>query len=162
MRIMGIDPGFAIVGFSLLEAEAGETKLLSCGVITTQAGVPFSRRLLQIGEDLESLIHKFQPDVMAVEELFFNTNTTTAIGVAEARGVIRYMAEKLGVPMVEYTPSQVKLAVTGYGKAEKKQVMEMTKRLLKLKAVPKPDDAADAVAIALCHSRFSSSLLGKI
>ncbi|MBP1758489.1 MAG: Crossover junction endodeoxyribonuclease RuvC [Firmicutes bacterium] len=161
MRILGIDPGFAIVGFGFLSVERGENRLLTCGVISTEAGVPMPRRLLQISEDLEELIRRFEPEVMAVEELFFNTNVTTAIGVAQARGVILATAERLGVSVVEYTPSQVKQAVVGYGKAEKQQVMEMTKRLLGLPAVLKPDDAADAVAIALCHARSATSRLPK-
>jgi crossover junction endodeoxyribonuclease RuvC len=159
MVILGIDPGFAIIGFAVLQTEKRENKLCRCGVITTQAGIPMPRRLLQIGEDLESLIAHFKPDVMAVEELFFNTNVTTGIGVAQARGVILYTAEKLGIPVFEYTPLQVKQAVAGYGRAEKKQVMEMTRRLLRLPGIPKPDDAADAVAIALCHARSATSIL---
>lgn len=162
MIVLGIDPGFAIVGFGVLETERGESALRGCGVISTQAGLPMPRRLLQIGEDLEALIHRFSPDVLAVEELFFNTNVTTAIGVAQARGVILFTAEKLGVPVFEYTPLQVKLGVVGYGRAEKRQVMEMTKRLLGLPAVPKPDDAADAVAVALCHARSATSRLPRL
>jgi len=157
--ILGIDPGYAIVGFGLLSSEKGQTKLITCGAINTDAGIPMPQRLLHIAEDLESLIRQFHPDVMAIEELFFNQNVTTGIGVAQARGVIIMTAAKLGVTIAEYTPSQVKQAVVGYGKAEKRQVMDMTKRLLHLSAVPKPDDAADAVAIALCHARSSTSLL---
>ena len=159
MVILGIDPGYAIVGFGILSSEGGTQKLLACGAINTEAGVPMPQRLLRIAEDLEALIGQFKPDVMAIEELFFNNNITTGIGVAQARGVIVMTAAKMGLPIAEYNPSQVKQAVAGYGKAEKKQVMEMTKRLLKLSAVPKPDDAADAVAIALCHARSSTSLL---
>ena len=159
MRILGIDPGYAIVGFGILEADRGKARLLRCGAINTPAGVPMPRRLLQIQEDMETLIREFSPDVMAIEELFFNTNVTTAIGVAQARGVILAAAARLGVQIFEYTPSQVKIAVVGYGKAEKRQVMEMTRRILNLSAVPKPDDAADAVAIALCHARSRTSLL---
>jgi len=162
MIILGIDPGFAIVGFGVLEVERGESKLHRCGVISTQAGLPMPRRLLQIGEDIELLITQFHPDVLAVEELFFNTNVTTGIGVAQARGVILFIAEKLGVPLFEYTPLQVKQAVTGYGRADKRQVMEMTKRLLSLPTVPKPDDAADAVAVALCHARSATSRLPRL
>ena len=161
MRILGIDPGYAIVGFGILESQRGQAQLLGCGAINTQAGVPMPRRLLQIQEDLETLIRQFSPDVMAIEELFFNTNVTTGIGVAQARGVILMTAAKLGVEIFEYTPSQVKQAVVGYGKAEKRQVMDMTKRLLKLSTVPKPDDAADAVAIALCHARSQTSRLSR-
>ena len=116
-------------------------------------------RLLQIQEDMETILRQFSPDAMAVEELFFNNNVTTGIGVAQARGVILAAAAKAGVPIFEYTPSQVKQAVVGYGKAEKRQVMDMTKRILNLNAVPKPDDAADAVAIALCHARSRTSRL---
>lgn len=161
MIILGIDPGYAIVGFGILSAEKGGQRLVRCGAINTEAGVPMPQRLLRIAEDLEELITRFQPDVMAIEELYFNQNITTGIGVAQARGVIVMTAAKLGVPIAEYNPSQVKQAVVGYGKAEKRQVMEMTKRLLRLPAVPKPDDAADAVAIALCHARSSTSLLQK-
>ena len=157
MRILGIDPGYAIVGFGVLEADRGRARLLRCGAIRTPAGLSMPLRLLQIQTDLETLIREFSPDAMAIEELFFNTNVTTAIGVAQARGVILATAARLGVEIVEYTPSQVKIAVVGYGKAEKHQVMEMTKRILGLAAVPKPDDAADAVAIALCHARSRTS-----
>ena len=159
MRVLGIDPGYAIVGFGILETSRGQASLLRCGAIRTAAGLPMPLRLLQVQEDVETLITTFQPDAMAIEELFFNTNVTTGIGVAQARGVILAAAARLGVEIVEYTPSQVKQAVVGYGKAEKHQVMEMTKRILKLAAVPKPDDAADAVAVALCHIRSSTSRL---
>ena len=159
MRILGIDPGYAIVGFGVLDADRGKARLVRCGAINTRAGTPMPLRLLQIQEDLETLIRDFAPDVMAIEELFFNTNVTTAIGVAQARGVILATAARLGVHIFEYSPSQVKIAVVGYGKAEKRQVMDMTKRILGLSAVPKPDDAADAVAIALCHARSRTSLL---
>lgn len=159
MRILGIDPGYATIGFGVVEAERAEVKMLTYGAVTTPAGLPLSRRLYQIGTDMEELIGKVQPDAISIEELFFNTNLTTGIAVAHARGVILYAAEKRGVPLFEYTPGQVKLAVTGYGKAEKRQVMDMTRRLLKLKAVPRPDDAADALALALCHARSSTSRL---
>lgn len=162
MTILGIDPGFAIVGFGVLHSQRGTSVLQGCGVIRTQVGSPMPRRLLQIGEDMETLILQFKPDELAVEELFFNTNVTTGIGVAQARGVILYTAEKLGVPVFEYTPLQVKQAVAGYGRADKRQVMEMTKRLLHLSAVPKPDDAADAVAVALCHARSATSRLPRL
>ena len=159
MRILGVDPGYAIVGFGVLDADRGKARLVRCGAINTTAGTPMPLRLLQIQEDLETLIRDFSPEVMAIEELFFNTNVTTAIGVAQARGVILATAARLGVHIFEYSPSQVKIAVVGYGKAEKRQVMDMTKRILGLSAVPKPDDAADAVAIALCHARSRTSLL---
>ena len=159
MRILGIDPGYATIGFGLIEAERGQVHMVTYGAITTPAGLPLSRRLYQIGTDMEDLIGQLKPDVMAVEELFFNTNITTGISVAHGRGVILYAAERCGIPLYEYTPSQVKLAVTGYGKAEKHQVMDMTKRLLKLKSIPRPDDAADALALALCHARSFTSRL---
>ena len=146
MLILGIDPGFAIVGFGLVEADRGRQRLVQCGAITTPAGEPLPARLRQIADDMDLLLAQFQPQAMAVEELFFNNNITTGIGVAQARGVLLLAAERRGVPIFEYTPSQVKQAVVGYGKAEKRQVMDMTRRLLNLSAVPKPDDAADAVA----------------
>lgn len=159
MVILGIDPGFAIVGFGVVRAEQGRQTLVQCGAITTPAGLPLPTRLMQIADDMDTVITKFKPDAMAVEELFFTNNVTTGIGVAQARGVILLAAERQGIPIYEYSPSEVKLAVVGYGKAEKRQVMDMTKRLLNLKAPPKPDDAADAVAIALCHARSNTSLL---
>ena len=140
MRILGIDPGVAIVGFGLIETERSAVRMLQYG-------------------DLTQLIRQFQPDEIAIEELFFSKNITTGIAVAHGRGVILCTAEKMGVPIYEYTPMQVKQAVVGYGLAEKKQVMDMTRRLLKLNAVPRPDDAADALAIAICHARSATSLL---
>ena len=136
-----------------------QVHMLNYGAITTPAGLPLSKRLYQIGTDMEELIGQLKPDVISIEELFFNTNLTTGIAVAHSRGVLLYAAEKCGIPLYEYTPGQVKLAVTGYGKAEKRQVMDMTRRLLKLSAVPRPDDAADALALALCHARSATSRL---
>lgn len=159
MIVLGIDPGFAIVGFGVLRFEPGKQTLLSCGAITTQAGLPLPTRLLQIENDMAQLFETFHPDAMAIEELFFTNNITTGIGVAQARGVILTAAERAGVPIYEYGPTAVKLAITGYGKAQKRQVMDMTKRLLNLKSVIRPDDAADAVAIALCHARSNTSRL---
>ena len=159
MRILGIDPGVATVGFGIIASERGQQQMIQYGAITTSAGLPLATRLLQIANDVEQLIEQFQPDEIAIEELFFSKNITTGIAVAHARGVILYTAEKLQIPVYEYTPMQVKQAVVGYGLAEKHQVMDMTKRLLKLKAVPKPDDAADALAIAICHARSATSLL---
>ena len=159
MRILGIDPGYATIGFGMVESSGAQVRMVTYGAITTPAGLPLSRRLYQIGTDMEELIGKLRPDVISIEELFFNTNITTGIAVAHGRGVILYAAEKCGIPLYEYTPGQAKLAVTGYGKAEKRQVMDMTRRLLKLKAVPRPDDAADALAIAICHARSATSLL---
>ena len=159
MRILGIDPGIAIVGFVLIESNRGSVRMLQYGAVTTEAGLPLATRLVQIENDMTALIAQLKPDEIAVEELFFSKNITTGIAVAHGRGVILCTAERLGVPIFEYTPMQVKQAVAGYGLADKKQVMDMTKRLLKLKAVPKPDDAADALAIAICHARSATSLL---
>ena len=159
MRILGIDPGIAIVGFGLIESNRGSVRMLQYGAVTTEAGRPLATRLVQIENDMTALIAQLKPDEIAVEELFFSKNITTGIAVAHGRGVILCTAERLGVPIFEYTPMQVKQAVAGYGLADKKQVMDMTKRLLKLKAVPKPDDAADALAIAICHARSATSLL---
>lgn len=159
MRILGIDPGVATVGFGVIDSERGTQKMIQYGAITTSAGLPLATRLVQIAQDLEQLITQFQPDEIAIEELFFSKNITTGIAVAHARGVILYTAERLRVPVYEYTPMQVKQAVVGYGLAEKQQIMDMTRRLLKLKAIPRPDDAADALAIAICHARSATSLL---
>ena len=162
MRILGIDPGIATIGFGLVEAQRGQTQMITYGAITTPAGLPLARRLYQISMDMEELISQLKPDVIAVEELFFNTNITTGIAVAHGRGVILCAAEKCGIPLYEYTPSQVKLAVVGYGKAEKRQVMDMTRRLLKLETLPRPDDAADALALALCHARSFTSRIPQL
>lgn len=159
MRILGIDPGYATIGFGLVEADRTGARMITYGTITTPASLPLSRRLYQLSRDMEELIGTLKPEAVAVEELFFNTNLTTGIAVAHGRGVILCAVEKCGVPLWEYTPSQVKIAVTGYGKAEKRQVMDMTRRILKLDAVPRPDDAADALGIALCHARSASSRL---
>ena len=159
LRILGIDPGIAIVGFGLVEANRADLSMLAYGAITTEAGLPLSTRLYQIGNDMEELIGHCKPEVIAIEELFFNNNITTGISVAHGRGVILYSAERCGIPLFEYTPSQVKQAVVGYGKAEKHQVMDMVRRLLKLTTVPKPDDAADALALAIYHARSTTSLL---
>ena len=152
MRILGIDPGIAIVGFGLIEAERGQTKLLNYGAITTPAGLPLARRLVQIEQDMEALIAQLKPDAIAVEELFFSNNITTGIAVAHGRGIILCTAEKSGVPLYEYTPMQVKQAIVGYGKAEKQQVQQMVKLLLHMQEIARPDDAADAIAIALTHA----------
>ena len=159
MVILGIDPGVATIGFGIIRAERGKNTLIQYGVITTPPGIPLSERLLQISNDMEQLLETFKPDEMAVEELFFTKNITTGISVAHGRGVILLAAEKMGVPVFEYTPMQVKQSVVGYGKAEKKQVMLMTQRLLNMKEIPRPDDAADALALAICHSRAATSLL---
>ena len=159
MRILGIDPGIAIVGFGLIESDRGAMRMLQYGAVITEAGLPLATRLVQIEDDMRALIQQLRPDEIAIEELFFSKNITTGIAVAHGRGGVLCPAERLGVPIFEYTPMQVKQAVVGYGLAEKRQVMDMTKRLLKLKAVPKPDDAADALAIAICHARSATSLL---
>ncbi len=159
MRILGIDPGVATIGFGLVEADRGRQQLLQFGVITTPPGIPLSSRLWQISEDMSSLLTQLKPDEAAVEELFFSKNITTGIAVAHGRGVLLLELEKAGIPVYEYTPMQVKQAVAGYGKAEKRQVMLMTQRLLKMKEIPRPDDAADALALALCHARSATSLL---
>lgn len=161
MRILGIDPGIAIVGFGLIESSRAKQSLISCGVITTPAHTGLSSRLDRIYSDMNELISSMQPDAVAVEELFFNTNITTGISVAQGRGVILLSAYRAGVPIFEYTPLQVKQAVVGYGRAEKKQVIDMVRRILSLQEAPKPDDAADAVAIAICHARSATSLLGR-
>ena len=159
MRILGIDPGIATIGFGVVDSAEGKQSLVQCGVITTPAHTSLSSRLSQIYDDMTELIELFKPDAVSVEELFFNTNITTGIAVAHGRGVILLACQKAGVRIYEYTPLQVKQAVVGYGRAEKKQVMEMVKRICRLNAPPKPDDAADAVALALCHARSSTSLL---
>ena len=159
MRILGIDPGVATIGFGLIEADRASVRLLRYGVITTPPGIPLSTRLYQISQDMSQLLAQFKPEEVAVEELFFSKNITTGIAVAHGRGVILLEVERAGVPVYEYTPMQVKQAVAGYGGADKRQVMLMTQRLLKMKSVPRPDDAADALAIAICHGRSATSLL---
>mgnify|MGYP001141874580 FL=1 len=161
LRILGIDPGLATVGFSIVDVEKSKMKLVTCGVISTPAHTSLSSRLDRIFEDMNELISSFSPDVMSIEELFFNTNITTGIAVAHARGVILLSAYRAGVQVFEYTPLQVKQAVVGYGRAEKNQVIDMVRRILALPAAPRPDDAADAVALAICHARSSTSLLSK-
>ena len=162
MRILGIDPGVAIVGFGVVDSEGGTQRMVQYGAINTPANTPLATRLVQIEQDLMELLDQFKPDEVAIEELFFSKNITTGIAVAHARGVILATVEKVGIPLYEYTPMQVKQAVVGYGLAEKNQVMDMTKRLLKLRSIPKPDDAADALAIAICHARSATSLLRRV
>ena len=162
MRILGIDPGYGITGFGLIEAQRGNSRLITCGAITTPAGMDFSARLEIIYEDMRKLLQDTSPDAVAIEELFFGQNVTTGIGVAQSRGVILLAIRQAGLQVTSYKPMQVKQAVVGYGNATKHQVMDMTKRLLRLQAMPKPDDAADAIAIALCHVRSSTSLLAQI
>lgn len=159
MRILGIDPGYATIGFGILEATRGNYRLLQYGTITTSPDLPFEQRLVTIYQDMNELIETVKPDVMAIEELFWGHNVTTGIGVSHGRGVILLSAAQHMLPICEYTPMQIKLAVVGYGNATKLQVMDMTKRLLKMEKVARPDDAADAVAVALCHARSATSLL---
>lgn len=161
-RILGIDPGFATIGFGLIESDRGAVRMLRYGAITTPAGLEFPQRLTMIYDDMTELLELLKPDAAAVEELFFNTNITTGIQVAHGRGVILLACQKVGVPIFEYTPLQVKQAVAGYGRAEKRQVMEMTRRLLHLEQIPKPDDAADGLALALCHARSATSRLAEL
>ena len=159
MIILGIDPGLAIVGWGVIEYHNAKFRTVACGAIQSPAGMRTEERLRVIFEDMNALIEKYHPDAMAVEELFFNTNITTGIRVAEARGVILLAAERAGVPMQEYTPLQVKQSVVGYGRADKKQVITMVTTLLGLPKPPKPDDTADALAIAICHAHSGCSRL---
>ena len=159
MLILGIDPGYAIIGWGVIRFERGKYIPVDFGAITTNAGVPFNRRLEQIYDQLNTLLDTHHPDAVAVEKLYFQNNQKTAIDVAQARGVTMLALQQHGVPVFEYTPLQVKSAVTGFGQAQKPQVMEMTKRLLRLKAVPKPDDTADALAIAICHAQYGGTSL---
>ena len=152
MIILGIDPGYAITGYAIIDYKEQKYKVLDYGLIKTRAKSYFPDRLLVIEESLEKLIGQFKPDVMAIEELFFSRNTTTAMGTAQARGVAVVTGSRHKMPVFEYTPKQIKLAVTGYGLAEKAQVQEMVKVLLSLEKIPKPDDVADAIAVALCHA----------
>ena len=161
MIILGIDPGYATTGFGVIESERQTFRLLNFGTITTPAQMEFSRRLEMLYDDMTELLQTVRPDAVAVEELFFGHNVTTGIGVSHGRGVILLAIAKFGVPLFEYTPNEVKQAVVGYGGAEKRQVMDMTRRLLKMQKVARPDDAADAIAIALCHARSTTSLLSR-
>lgn len=162
MRILGIDPGYAIVGFGVLEYDGRSFQVVNFGAITTPAGIPFDERLDMIYKDMTQLFLTYHPECMSLEKLYFNTNHTTAIDVAQARGVILLAARQNGVKTYEYTPLQVKNSVVGYGRAEKKQVQEMTRSMLSLKEVPKPDDTADALALAITHGHSSHSYLFNI
>ncbi len=157
MIILGIDPGYAIVGYGVIDTNG--MRPISYGAIRTEAGIPIEDRLSEIYDNMTELLRTFRPDHVAIEKLYFNTNEKTAINVSQARGVIVLACVKCGVKMHEYTPLQVKMSVVGYGRAEKAQIMDMTKRLLGLRKTPKPDDAADALAIALCHANTTGSLL---
>lgn len=158
LRILGIDPGYAIVGFGVVEYDGYKFVPVHFGAITTEAGTDFNIRLKTIFDDMNTVIDRFKPDAMAIEKLFFNTNQKTGIDVAQARGVTLLAAINAGIPISEYTPLQVKQSVVGYGRAEKPQVMEMTRKILGLAAVPRPDDTADALAIAICHGHSSRGI----
>lgn len=158
LRILGIDPGYAIVGFGVVEYDGYKFVPVHFGAITTEAGTDFNIRLKTIFDDMNTVIDRFDPDAMAIEKLFFNTNQKTGIDVAQARGVTLLAAINAGIPISEYTPLQVKQSVVGYGRAEKPQVMEMTRKILGLAAVPRPDDTADALAIAICHGHSSRGI----
>jgi crossover junction endodeoxyribonuclease RuvC len=161
LRILGIDPGIAIVGFGFIDKIGSKLTPVQYGCIQTEPTTNPAERLKQVYEAIVQLIDTYKPDEVAIEKLFFNRNVTTALTVGEARGVLMLAAVQKGLPIGEYTPLQVKQAIVGYGKAEKKQVQEMVKLFLKLSAVPKPDDVADALAVAICHAH-SSALLHKI
>lgn len=159
MIILGVDPGYAIVGYGVVRYESNHFDVLDYGAITTNAGVDFSRRLVQIYNGLSSVIIRFRPEALSIEKLFFHSNAKTAIDVAQARGVLILAAVQNGLTVSEYTPLQVKQSVVGYGRAEKHQVQEMTRIILNLDKIPKPDDTADALAMAVCHAHSSNSLL---
>ena len=152
MIIIGVDPGYAIVGIGVIEYNGSKFRPLEYGAITTPAGMPTVERLKKIYDEMSLLIDKYSPDAVAIEELFFNSNQKTAINVAQARGVILVAVTNKNVPIFEYTPLQVKQSVTGYGRADKNQVQQMVKMLLGLNVIPKPDDAADGLALAICHA----------
>ncbi len=162
MRILGIDPGYATVGYGIVDTNGFKFSVVGYGAITTPAKMPFPQRLQAIFNDVCTVIDRYNPTELSIERLYFNTNTTTAIDVAQARGVIVLATQTKGLNVCEYTPLQVKQSVTGYGKAEKHQVMEMVKNLLSLKAVPKPDDTADALALAICHGHSAGSGFSKL
>lgn len=162
MIILGIDPGYAIVGYGVVEYKSNKFKPLDYGAVTTPAGMPFNRRLEIIFDDISAIMAKYNPEALSLEKLFYNNNAKTVIDVAQARGVIMLAAQKHNVPVFEYTPLQVKQSVVGYGRAEKKQVQEMTRLILNLEKIPKPDDTADALAMAICHGHASGSILAKM
>ncbi len=157
MRILGIDPGYATVGFGILDYDGREFSVVNFGAITTTPESPFAERLMTIHRDMCDVIDLYKPDALSMEKLFFNTNHTTAIDVAQARGVIMLAAVQKSVSVNEYTPLQVKSSVVGYGRAEKRQIQEMVRTILRLKEVPKPDDTADALALAIAHGHYASS-----
>ena len=159
MIILGIDPGYAIVGYGVIEYKNNHFTVIDYGAILTDAGTPFNIRLEKIYDGMCDIITRHKPEAMAIEKLFYNNNAKTVIDVSQARGVIMLAAQKNMVPAYEYTPLQVKQSVVGYGRAEKKQVQEMTRRILALEKIPKPDDTADALAMAICHAHASGSLM---
>lgn len=161
MIIMGVDPGFAITGYGVIQYENNKMSLLDVGAVNTKAGELFTWRLLQIDEKLTEIIERYKPDAFAIEELFFNNNAKTAIAAAQGRGVAVMAAVKSGVPVYEYTPLQVKQSVAGYGRADKNQIQQMIKTIFHMDKIIKPDDAADAVAIAVCHA-FSSKFAKRV
>lgn len=158
MIILGIDPGYAIVGIGVIEHKGNRFRTLEYGAITTKAGIDTPLRLKKIYQEIKLLIEKYKPDAVAIEKLYFNSNQKTAIDVAQARGVLVVAAVNFDVPVYEYTPLQVKQAVTGYGRADKHQIQSMVKMMLRLNVIPKPDDAADALAIAICHAHTAQTL----
>ena len=155
MRIIGIDPGTGILGFGVIDVKKGKPSLVTAGVITTPAHTPLDERLEEIFDGLTEIITETKPDTMSIEKLFFSKNVTTAISVSHARGVAMLTGRKAKLPIAEYTPNEIKQTLTGYGNADKKQVQEMVRLHLNLKVVPKPDDAADALAAAITHSLMS-------
>lgn len=155
MRILGIDPGYAIVGFGVVDYNGRDFVPVEYGAILTEAHTDFPQRLKAIAEDMDYICERFMPQCVSIEKLFFTNNQKTAIDVAQARGVTVLSVVRHGIDLFEYTPLQVKQSVVGYGRAEKKQVMDMTRRILKLEQIPKPDDAADALALAICHGHCS-------
>ena len=159
--IIGIDPGYAITGYGIISKTGNKIRCVDYGAITTAAKTPFPERLLTINEKMKYLLEIHKPDMMAIEELFLYKNTTTAIGTAQARGVVIVEAARAGIPVYEFTPGEVKLAVTGYGKAQKQQVAMMTRSLLGLKEMPKPDDVTDALAIAICLAHTGPKFSGE-
>ena len=161
LRILGIDPGLATMGWGVIEADGYREKLVQYGALITYPRDTFPTRLRCVYTGVQGLLQTFKPDEIAFEELFFSKNVTTGIQVGGARGVALVACQAYTDKLFEYTPMQIKQAVVGYGLAEKRQVMDMVRRLLKLKAVPRPDDAADALALAICHARSATSLLAR-
>lgn len=160
MRILGIDPGYGIIGFSIIDKKRTGNEVVDYGVITTPKDMLFNERLRAIYESMGKLIDNYAPDEVAIEKLYFNKNITTGIPVAEARGVILLSIVMKNIPVFEYTPQEIKMALTGLGKADKSQVQFMVKTLLHLTKIPRPDDAADAVAVALCHTQTNQTMRG--